>query len=278
MRVLGTRQTLFRLQPTRLVSGRLWSPHEERTGATVAVLGRTIVDSLFGGRIPAQVRLGSTTVQVVGVVQSGAVAPIELDRLIVMPVRVHRAITDAVDGVASLLAVDHQDANGPSTRAQLVRTRHRAPRDFAAVTVSTTRDRLGDVARLEDALRHGARILSWVMSMASVVAVTALSASIARAHRRTVGVVRALGATRGIVIAQGAAIGMLLGAAGALAGWLVAMPVMYLLPAVLDTAVLPVESIVSAMLHGALPSVTVAGTVCTALFARLARKTPAALL
>lgn len=276
--LLGTGRALFGLQSSRVVSGRVWSAHEERSARRIGVIGRTLVDSLFGGQVPARVRLGSVTIAIIGVVQSGPVAPIDLDHVFIVPPSVFRDLTNPATGAYSLLARGHDHGEAVSARVGLLRLRRQSPRRFTSVTASTAQERLGDVAKLEDALRSGARALSFVLALASVVAVAALSASIARAHRREVGILRALGATRLLVVMQGALIGGALGSVGAGAGWLLAAPAMQLLPWWFDFAVLSPATVVTSLLRGAVPALSVAMIVSTLLFARLARQPPAALL
>jgi hypothetical protein len=276
--LVGTGRALFGLQSSRAVSGRVWSAHEERSARRVGVIGRILVDSLFGGRPPARVRLGSVTIGIIGVVRSGPVAPIDLDHVFVVPPSVFRDLTGPAAGAYSLLARGSDNGEAVTARAGLLRLRHQSPRRFASVTASTAQERLGDVAKLEDALRYGARALSFVLALASVVAVAALSASIARAHRRDVGILRALGATRLLVVTQGALIGGALGSVGAGAGWLLAAPAMQLLPWWFNFAVLSPATVVTSLLRGAAPALSVAVIVSTLLFARLARQPPAALL
>lgn len=278
-RGVGTLHTLAATLPASshaLV--REGSAHEERSARRIGVIGRTLVDSLFGGQVPARVRLGSVTIAIIGVVQSGPVAPIDLDHVFIVPPPVFRDLTNPATGAYSLLARGHDHGEAVSARVGLLRLRRQSPRRFTSVTASTAQERLGDVAKLEDALRSGARALSFVLALASVVAVAALSASIARAHRREVGILRALGATRLLVVMQGALIGGALGSVGAGAGWLLAAPVMQLLPWWFDFAVLSPATVVTSLLRGAVPALSVAMVVSTLLFARLARQPPAALL
>ena len=182
--VLGVSEALTQLQPMMLNGGRWFSAREERDARPVTVLGRALVDSVFGGIPPRRIRLGRVTLDVIGVAESGAVAPVVVDRAIMLtPGVLKRFVPDVGAPPAMLVAVT------PDPRIAGVHDIWRAIERrygwFAGrLSMASSRERIGDAARLADALHTGASGLSAVLVAASLAAVTALMLTIARGHAR----------------------------------------------------------------------------------------------
>jgi ABC-type antimicrobial peptide transport system permease subunit len=277
--LVGTDAALFQLQPLTVVSGRVWTPSEERAEPLVAVVGRTLYDSLAEGRAtPMSLRVGRLALEVIGVIEAGAAAAVPVNDAVLIPRGVFARVYP-VSMASPLLIGRERTADGSSTLIDaLYQLGRRYPALAGRLTVTTTADQLGEVAQMERALGRGIAGLSVVLVLAAVVAVSALMVTVARAHRRAVGIARAMGATRGVIAAQGALIGTVLGGAGVLSGALLTAAGAYLLPALLDVSPLAFTSLLSATAFGGAPSLVAAVTVATVMFVRLAMERPALLL
>jgi len=78
----------FDIKNLRLATGRAFTAQENRSGATVAVLGDAVAQRLFVDRAPLDrsVRIGGMAYRVIGVVEKqGSVLGFPLDRFVVVP-------------------------------------------------------------------------------------------------------------------------------------------------------------------------------------------------
>src|SRR5205807_1437619 len=78
----------FDIKNLRLATGRAFTAQENRSGATVAVLGDAVAQRLFVDRAPLDrsVRIGGMAYRVIGVVEKqGSVLGFALDRFVVLP-------------------------------------------------------------------------------------------------------------------------------------------------------------------------------------------------
>lgn len=278
VRVVGADAALFRLQPISVVEGRAWTEGEARAGKPVALIGRTLMDSVFRGFMPRRLRLGRTMVDVIGVMRSGTLAQVAVDDAVLVPARVFARLRPQRAGASYLLARSTDEGMDAGVRELLHALERHSPGRGGQLLVTGTAEQAGEVARMETAMRRGVRGLSVVLTVAEFVAVGALMVTIARGHRRSVGITRALGATRTLVTAQGLLTGLLVGGLGVLCGWLVVGLVAGGVGALLDVPAPGAAAFAEALVRGALPTLLVSVFVSTAMFVGLARRTPAHLL
>ena len=276
--VLGASEVIPQLQSTVFREGRWFSAREARDGRPVAVLGRALVDSVYRGVVPRRLRLSRVVFDVIGVAESGALAPVTIDRSIVVPAGLLNRLALAEGGAPAILAQVSENPRiaGVHESWRILERRH--PRFTGRLSMVSSSQWLGDASRLSAALRTGASGLSAVLVAASLAAVAALMMTIARGHAHSVGVTRAMGATRAQVVLQGLLIGIMVGAVGVCSGTAMGVvtaqfvPVLFDLPAITTNALL-----VAVARAGALPLITAAGA-SAACFARLSVRAPADLL
>lgn len=295
--LIGTEATLFHLQPIALREGRLWTVGDERAGRPVALLGRTVYDSLRRREADGQhragarggvgggwhgasgpLRIGPVIVDVIGVVESGPVSIVPVDDAILMPRAVFARAQSGPADPKMFIARTEARTGGSTLLDAWRRLERQQPSLAERVTISTTADQLGEIAQLESTLERGVHTLSFVLLGASLAAVAALMLTIARQHRRLVGIARAVGATRALITAQGLLVGLLIGTFGVCAGSLVAAAVLQLLPHLLDVPSLAAGLMARALLQASAPPLLMSLFVGGAAFARLARQPPAILL
>lgn len=289
--LIGTSATFFRLQPIVLREGRLWTLGDERAGRPVALLGRSVYDSLRrqetrvtrGARREARgalapLRIGRVTVDIIGVVESSPVSIVPVDDAILVPPPVF-ARANLGPAPPTMFITRTEERTGRSALLDdWRRIARRQPSLAEQVAISTTADQLGDIAQLESTLQRGVHALSFLLLGASLAAVVALMLTIARQHRRTVGIARALGATRAVITGQGVFVGLVIGAAGVCIGSLVAVAGLQSLPFLLEVPALTAGLMLRALLQAAVPPLLMSLLVGGATFARLARQPPATLL
>jgi len=276
--ILGASAAMSLLQSTVFHEGRWFSVREARDARPVAVLGRALVDSVYQGAAPRRIRLSRVLLDVIGVAESGALAPVTIDRSIVVPAGLLDRLTLAEGGAPAILA---QVSENPQIAGvhEIWRILERRHRRFAErLSMVSSLQRLGDASRLSDALRSGASGLSAVLVAASLAAVVALMMTIARGHARSVGITRAMGATRAQVVLQGLLIGSMVGAVGVCSGTAVGAVAAQFIPVLFDLPVITTDALLAAVASaGALPLMTAAGA-SVLCFVRLSVRAPADLL
>ena len=276
--VLGVSAAMAQLQSTVFHEGRWFSTREARDARPVAVLGRALVDSLYQGVAPRRIRLSRVVLDVIGVVESGALAPVTIDRSIVVPAGLLDRLTLAEGGAPALLAEVSENPRIPGVHEIWRMLERRHPRFAGRLSMVSSSQRLGDASRLSAALRTGASGLSAVLVAASLAAVAALMVTIARGHTHSVGITRAMGATRAQVVLQGLLIGTMVGAVGVCSGTTVGAVAAQFIPVLFDLPVITTDALlVAAASAGALPLMTATGA-SVLCFVRLSVRTPADLL
>jgi len=276
--ILGVSAAMPQLQSTVFHEGRWFSMREARDARPVAVLGRALVDSVYQGVAPRRIRLSRVVLDVIGVVESGALAPVTIDRSIVVPAGLLDRLTLAEGGAPAMLAQVSENSRiaGVHEIWRILERRHL--RFAGRLSMVSSSQWLGDASRLSAALRTGASGLSAVLVAAALAAVAALMVTIARGHAHSVGITRAMGATRAQVVLQGLLIGTMVGAVGVCSGTTVGAVAAQFIPVLFDLPAITIDALLLAVARaGALPLMTSAGAsvVC---FVRLSVRAPAELL
>jgi putative ABC transport system permease protein len=95
--LIGTTAEYLEVRSARIERGRWFEPRELSSGATVCVVGQTIVEDVYDGADPlgTDLRIGRSACQVVGVLASkGSSMGQDQDDAVILPLRaVHRRIT-----------------------------------------------------------------------------------------------------------------------------------------------------------------------------------------
>ncbi len=90
----GTDTAYFEIHDWKPVEGRLFSPHDVRVGAAVAVIGQTVVKNLFDGTSPLgqRIRINNVPVKVIGVLQEKGQSSFGSDRddIVLIPISTAR--------------------------------------------------------------------------------------------------------------------------------------------------------------------------------------------
>jgi putative ABC transport system permease protein len=131
-RVTGTTTAYLETNNWRIASGRTFTEAEERSGASVCLIGETIRTQLFGAEDPlgAQLRVKQFSCQVIGLLASKGQAAMgqDQDDTVVMPLHtVQRRLTGS-QNVGTLLVSVADDADGEQVKrgiTQLLRERRK---------------------------------------------------------------------------------------------------------------------------------------------------------
>jgi len=276
--VLGVGTALPELQAMSIREGRWFSAQEEREARPVAVVGGGLVDSMYQGVPPRRLRLSRVTLDVIGVVESGAVAPVWMDQAVMVTAGVLKRLALPAGAPPEMLVSVSPDP-GITDVHDIWRSLERRYGWFAGrLSTTSSRERLGEASRLSEALQTGATGLSAVLVAASLAAVVALMLTIARGHARAVGVTRALGASRAHVVAQGFLIGITVGGLGVSSGLVVAAAVAQGIPMMFDVPTIATGALLLALAKAGTLPLVLAASVSVGCFVQLSRRTPAALL
>ena len=234
-KVFGIAPEGFRIRNVAVVSGRRFSPEEDRARSRVAVLGPTVARNLFGDVDPVglRIRIGRVPFEVIGLTRPKGVDVNGLDQddLVLVPLRT---------AMRRLFNVTHVEAIYVRARGaglieeaeeqvrRLLRRRHRLrekPDDFTiqnqAVLLSTERETARSVTLLIGSVAG----ISLMVGGVGILAVMLISV---RERTREIGLRRAIGASRGDIRTQfllesgllatvGGLLGVLGGAAAAIA-------------------------------------------------------------
>jgi putative ABC transport system permease protein len=131
-RVTGTTNAYFQTNNWRLSAGRIFSELEERSGASVCLIGETVRSQLYLSQeaVGTQLRVRQFSCQVIGILASKGQAAMgqDQDDTVVMPLHaVQRRLTGS-QYVATLLVSVAEDADGEQVKrgiAQVLRERRR---------------------------------------------------------------------------------------------------------------------------------------------------------
>jgi len=231
--VSGAMPEYFDIRSWGAVSGRLYTQEEERQGASVCVVGQTIVDDLFLGQTPLgkELRVRDKTCRVVGVLEAkGGAMGMDQDDVVLMPYASFQRRLVGNDRIAALMASATNgdrigDAKDEITDI-LRRRRHIAPGDDDNFAVRDPRDIqavLSSVMGVLTTLLAGVAAVSLVVGGIGIMNIMLVSVT---ERTREIGVRLAIGARSRDVLTQflveattlsavGGVIGIALGLAGA---------------------------------------------------------------
>jgi putative ABC transport system permease protein len=240
--IIGTTASLPEIRDVAIERGRFFAPHEDGSGAQVAVIGRDVADELFPASDPVggAIRLAGRRFEVIGVQERlGTAGGASLDRNVWIPYRAY----ERAFGAPRTLPIAARAAEGqPLDRGEdRARASLRARRGLAPGTADTFDILAPDAARdfvLSLSQRIGAAALpiSFMALLAAVVVVTNTILVSVTERTREIGVRRALGARRRQVLAEVFAESALVAVAGGAVGIVVAVALLDVLGRLLAIA------------------------------------------
>ncbi len=268
--VAGLMPEYFQIRAWSVSSGRLFTQEEERQGASVCVVGQTVVDDLYLGQSPIgrDLRVRDKTCRIIGVMESrGASAGMDQDDVVFMPYSSFSRRLVGNDRISAIMASAASADRIDEAKAQIVeilhRRRHIAQGDDDNFAVRDPRDLQAvfqSVMGMLTTLLAGVAAVSLVVGGIGIMNIMLVSVT---ERTREIGVRLAIGARSRDVLTQflveattlsavGGVVGVGLGLAGA---WGVArgIHVPFVVPAV-STAVAFAVSILVGIGFGVWPA------------------------
>ncbi len=224
-KIVGTMPSIREVRNVSLQSGSFFDEAENRLMAPVAVVGPTVVDSLFGGRDPtgASIMVGKVVFKVTGVTApKGSVSGEDQDDQIFVPLRTALAKLMNVTYLSNIFVeaagFDHIHSAGAEIRS-LLRERHRLREnkedDFTIQNQADVIEAQSSVARTFSLLIASIAVSSLVIGGVGILGVMLLSI---QERISEIGIRRATGAKRRDILVQFLVESSFLGILGGIAG------------------------------------------------------------
>lgn len=226
-RVVGTLPLIQKVRNISIESGTFFDEDENRLMAPVAIVGPTVVQTLFAGRDPVgeSIRIGKVLFKVIGVtVPKGAVSGEDEDDQILVPLRTAMNKLMNVTYLSNIFieaaGFDRIHAAEAEIRS-LLRERHRLregkDNDFTIQNQADVIETQGSVARTFSLLVGSIAVISLIIGGVGILGVMLLSV---RERVSEIGIRRAVGARRRDILVQFLVESSFLGVVGGVAGLL----------------------------------------------------------
>jgi putative ABC transport system permease protein len=224
-KIVGTVPSIRNVRNLALQSGSLFDDAENRLMAPVAVLGPTVVESLFGGRHPvgSSILIGKVSFKVIGVTRpKGAVSGEDQDDQVLVPLRtVMRKLVNVT--YLSHIFVEARGSDDMYSAAEeiktLLRERHRLREDreddFVIQNEADILEAQSSVARTFNILVVGIAASSLLIGGVGILGVMLLSVQERTAE---IGIRRAVGAKKIDILRQFILEASVLGISGGISG------------------------------------------------------------
>jgi putative ABC transport system permease protein len=224
-RIVGTLPLIQEVRNISVESGSFFDEDENRLMAPVAVVGPTVVQTLFAGRDPVgeSIRIGKVLFKVIGVtVPKGAVSGEDEDDQILVPLRTAMNKLMNVTCLSNIFieaaGFDSIHVAGSEIRS-LLRERHRLPGskedDFTIQNQADVIEAQSSVARTFSLLVLSIAVISLIIGGVGILGVMLLSI---RERVSEIGIRRAVGARRRDILVQFLVESSFLGVVGGIAG------------------------------------------------------------
>lgn len=274
-RVEGVEPGYLLARDLTLASGRMFDEREARQGRSVAVIGQTVVDELFGGADPVgqRMRVGSTPVEIVGVLTSKGQTGIgqDQDDIVLMPLSAaRRRVTgrrfrgDVVQQIFVKAADEDSLFRVQEDATNLLRDRHRIPPgeadDFQVQNLASILEAGQAAAQTFTVLLGSIAAVSLLVGGVGIMNIMLVAVT---ERTREIGLRMAVGARRAHVLIQFALEAVVLSLGGGLVGLAIGVGGAYLiaavgdLPAAIPTWAAPLAmgfSLAVGLVFGAYPS------------------------
>jgi putative ABC transport system permease protein len=227
-RIVGTLPSIQAVRNISVESGRVFDEDENRLMAPVAVVGPTVVQTLFAGRNPVgeSIRIGKVLFNVIGVtVPKGAVSGEDEDDQILVPLRtaLNRLMNVTYLSNIFIEAAGFESIHKAEAEIRsLLRDRHRLREgkedDFTIQNQADVIEAQSSVARTFSLLVASIAVISLIIGGVGILGVMLLSI---RERVSEIGIRRAVGAKRRDILVQFLVESSFLGVVGGIAGLLV---------------------------------------------------------
>jgi putative ABC transport system permease protein len=222
-RFIGTNAAYRDVANWKLAGGRFIDRDDDRTHAQVAVIGQTVAGNLFGARNPlgAQVRFGSATLQIVGVLASkGSNGVSDQDDVVIAPLgTVEDTLTGSTGSYGSIMvqarsrgALDDAEAEVTSV---LLGTHRVSTADFRIINQGQLLSASSDTNHVFTVLLGAVAAISLFVGGIGVMNIMLVTVT---ERTREIGIRKAIGARHGDILSQFLLEAVLVSVAGGLIG------------------------------------------------------------
>lgn len=226
-RIVGTLPLIGEVRNVSVESGTFFDEDENRLMASVAVVGPTVVQTLFAGRDPVgeSIRIGKVLFRVIGVtVPKGAVSGEDEDDQILVPLRtaMHKLtnvtyLSNIFAEAAGFESIHEAEAEIRSLLRERHRLREDKEDDFTIQNQADVIEAQSSVARTFSLLVASIAVISLIIGGVGILGVMLLSI---RERVSEIGIRRAVGARRRDILVQFLVESSFLGVVGGIAGLL----------------------------------------------------------
>jgi putative ABC transport system permease protein len=212
--VQGTTGAFFAIRNWKPARGSVLSDEDEATGAKVALVGKTVVDNLFGGYgdpVGQVIRIGNVPFEVIGVLETKGQASFgqDMDDVVVIPASTYRAklsggLQQYIDG-AILVGCASQDATAAAQPLieDLLRRRHKirgdAEDDFSVRNLADLASAQEEGASTMQSLLAGIALVSLLVGGIGIMNIMLVSVT---ERTREIGLRMAVGARSRSILSQ----------------------------------------------------------------------------
>ena len=208
--VAGSTLEFLETRNYRITSGEMFSEIDQKLGARVAVVGKTVIKNMFGGEDPLgkTVRINAIPFRIVGVFESKGLDSdgIDQDDILLIPIKsMLRRILNQ-NYISTIYAKADSRRNIERVAAKIkteLRDRHKiaddAENDFTIVSQIDLENLKAETSELFTRLIVGVAAISLVVGGIGILAVMLISVK-ERTHE--IGIRRAVGATKGDIVGQ----------------------------------------------------------------------------
>jgi len=224
--IVGTTPQYQDVRNFRPAQGEFFEDDQSRSSARIAVLGRTVVQNLFGGNDPVgeTIRINRVPFEVIGVMETKGldISGQDQDDQIFIPLRtaLRRVFNLTYVGTVYISVRDSRDMDSASLEIRnLLRERHRlkpnAPDDFTIQSQTAILDTQEAVSSTFTLLLSSIGGISLIVGGIGILAIMLIAV---RERTREIGIRRAIGARRKDILLQFLIETMLLSVFGAISG------------------------------------------------------------
>ena len=208
--VAGSTLEFLETRNYRITSGEMFSEMDQKLGARVAVVGKTVIKNMLGGEDPLgkTVRINAIPFRIIGVFESKGLDSdgIDQDEILLIPIKsmLRRILNQSHISTIYVKADSRRNIERVAAKIKTeLRDRHRiaddAENDFTIVSQIDLENLKAETSELFTRLIVGVAAISLVVGGIGILAVMLISVK-ERTHE--IGIRRAVGATKGDIVGQ----------------------------------------------------------------------------
>jgi putative ABC transport system permease protein len=208
--VAGSTLRFLETRNYRIASGEMFSEMDQKLGARVAIVGKTVIKNMFGGEDPLgkTVRINAIPFRIIGVFESKGLDSdgIDQDDILLIPIKsmLRRILNQNYISTIYVKADSRRNIEIVAAKIKTVlRDRHKiaddAENDFTIISQIDLENLKAETSELFTRLIVGVAAISLVVGGIGILAVMLISVK-ERTHE--IGIRRAVGATKGDIVGQ----------------------------------------------------------------------------